>query len=320
MIAASLKAQGVAFRQRQVIPPAGAITLDEADDDMPSLLPPGICNSDAKDNNNPPVEASIASRAGRRGQGTSLLSYANQVASRVLPSTMKEHAELAVDLAESIDPITSGDPGSDPTPFLPEPTGLYKVLKQPIATRRPWIQSLVKELKGLVKDRGAFKKELPGLNDTVVPVKEVFKCKLDQHGNVDKLKARIVFRGDLYTLTTDIDSWNPHATWPALQLYLAVCAKFGMYPSQADYVMAYLQVDMKERVFVKLPDYWAAHMPDDLKDYCGVPLLLLKALYGYAFSGKFLYEEQEEFLIDFGMRPSPMPAIWRVSIPRGGIL
>jgi hypothetical protein len=135
VIAASLKAQGAAFRQRQVVPPAGAIALDEADDNMPSLLPPGVCNYDsdgAKDNNGPPVEASIASRAGRRGQGTSLLSYANQVASRVLPSTMKEHAELAVDLAKSIGPITSGDPGSDPTPFLPEPTGLYKVLKQPL--------------------------------------------------------------------------------------------------------------------------------------------------------------------------------------------
>ena len=127
VIAASLKAQGAAFRQRQVIPPAGAITLDEADDDMPSLLPPGVCNSDAEDENDSPVVASIASCAGRRGQGTSLLSYANQVASRVLPSTMKEHAEMAVDLAESIDPLTSGDPGSDPTPFLPEPTGLYKV-------------------------------------------------------------------------------------------------------------------------------------------------------------------------------------------------
>jgi hypothetical protein len=88
-----------------------------------------------------------------------------------------------------------------------------------------------------------------------------------------------------------------------------------MYPSQADYVMAYLQVDRKERVFVKLPDYWAAHMPDDLKAYCGVPLFLLKALYGYTFSGKCLYEEQEEFLIDFGMQPSPMPANSRMSIP-----
>jgi hypothetical protein len=39
-----------------------------------------------------------------------------------------------------------------------------------------------------------------------------------------------------------------------------------------------------------------------LKPYCGVPLLLMKALYGYTFSGKFLYEEQEEFLISFGMK------------------
>ena len=78
----------------------------------------------------------------------------------------------------------------------------------------------------------------------MAPVKEVFKCKLDLHGNVDKLKARIVFREDLYTPTTDINSWNLHATWPALELYLAACAKFGMYPSQADYVMAYLKVDM----------------------------------------------------------------------------
>jgi hypothetical protein len=61
-------------------------------------------------------------------------------------------------------------------------------------------------------------------------------------------------------------------------------------------------------------------MPDNLKAYCGVPLLLLKALYGYTCSGKFLYEEQEEFLIDFGIRPSPILAIWRMSIPGGGIL
>jgi len=67
VITASRKAQGAAFRQRQVIPPASAITLDEANDNMPSLLPPGVYNSDAEDDNDPPVEASIASRAGRCG-------------------------------------------------------------------------------------------------------------------------------------------------------------------------------------------------------------------------------------------------------------
>jgi len=186
----------------------------------------------------------------RHRQGNSLFSYPHHIASLVLPAQITQRDELAVDLAESIDSIAAGNPGSDPTPFLPEPSGLNKVLKEPIATRRPWIQSLVKELYGLVEDRGVFKKEQPGPNDTVVPVKEVSKCKLDQHGNVNKLKARIVFRGDLYTPTTDINSRNPHATWPSLQLYLATCAKFGIFPSQADYVMAYLQVYMKERVFV----------------------------------------------------------------------
>ena len=61
-------------------------------------------------------------------------------------------------------------------------------------------------------------------------------------------------------------------------------------------------------------------MPDDLKPYCGVPLLLMKALYGYTFSGKFLYEEQEEFLVSFGMQLTSMPALWRMHLPGGGVL
>ena len=97
-----------------------------------------------------------------------------------------------------------------------------------------------------------------------------------------------------------------------------VCQVLDIFPSQADYVMAYLQVNMKERFFVQLPRYWTAHIPDDLKSYCGVPLHLMKALYGYTFSGKFLYEEQEEFLISFGMRLTPMPALWRMHLPGGG--
>jgi len=91
VIAASLKRKAQPSASARSSP--SRCTLDEADDDMPSLLPPGVCNCDAKDDNDPPVEASIAFRAGRRGQGTSLLSNANQVASRVLPSTMKEHAD-----------------------------------------------------------------------------------------------------------------------------------------------------------------------------------------------------------------------------------
>jgi len=61
-------------------------------------------------------------------------------------------------------------------------------------------------------------------------------------------------------------------------------------------------------------------MPDDLKPYCSLPLLLMKALYRYTFSGKFLCEEQEEFLISFGMQSTPMPALWRMHLPGSGVL
>ena len=60
--------------------------------------------------------------------------------------------------------------------------------------------------------------------------------------------------------------------------------------------MAYVQAKMRERVFVKLPEEWAEFLDDDLKEWCGIPLLLLRALYGYTFSGKFLWEDQAERL------------------------
>jgi hypothetical protein len=68
-----------------------------------------------------------------------------------------------------------------------------------------------------------------------------------------------------------------------------------------------------------LPDSWLLYVPDDLQAYCNRPLLLLKALYGYAYSGKFLYEEQAEFFTAFGLRQTMVPALW-VKHTQEGIL
>jgi hypothetical protein len=57
-----------------------------------------------------------------------------------------------------------------------------------------------------------------------------------------------------------------------------------------------------------------------LQPYIGVPLLLLKALYGYTFSGKFLWEDQADFLILQGLRAvHGMPALWIHHLPKQGI-
>jgi Reverse transcriptase (RNA-dependent DNA polymerase) len=93
-----------------------------------------------------------------------------------------------------------------------------------------------------------------------------------------------------------------------------------MFPSQSDFVAAYLQVSMKERVFAKFPAYWADHVPEHLKKYCGVDLLLKKALYGYTYSGKFLFEEQADFFRSVGLRQTVIPALWVQHFDHGGIL
>ena len=110
-------------------------------------------------------------------------------------------------LAESIpDTPTSGDPGSDPIPFLPEPKRLSEILRLPPHLRDPWIKSLVTEVHGLAR-RGTFAFEEPTADDKVIPVMEVYKCKTDQDGMIDKLKCHIVYHGDMHA-HDKVDIWN----------------------------------------------------------------------------------------------------------------
>jgi hypothetical protein len=82
-----------------------------------------------------------------------------------------------------------------------------------------------------------------------------------------------------------------------------------VFPSQTDFEMAYLQAKMRLKVYVKFPSEWANLLPDNLKPYCGVPLCLHKALYGYSHSGRFLFKEQAEFFTEFGLCQTVIPSL-----------
>jgi hypothetical protein len=100
-----------------------------------------------------------------------------------------------------------------------------------------------------------------------------------------------------------------------------MCARHKMFPSSANWVQAYLQCDMKKNklVFIELPNYWKSFLPPDLAVYCGKPLLLKKALYGYPFSGKRLYEEQEQFMLEQGFSQSCLLGLWYKHIENCGL-
>lgn len=135
--------------------------------------------------------------------------------------------------------------------------------------------------------------------------------------------ARAVFRGDLHRSDlSGLDAWNPTADWVSIRIFLALCARYGIFPSQIDLIMAFLQSDLRgERIFAKLPSDWAQFLPDDLKEYCGVPLLMIKAMYGYFRSGRLLYEDQAEFHESQGLIACRnAPALWYRHLENGGIL
>lgn len=196
----------------------------------------------------------------------------------------------------AVSPAT-GQPGSDPSHFLPERRGLFEVLRLPPRIREPWLKAFRDEFAGLVK-MNVFKPGFPGPNDAVVPIMDIYKCKLNPNGEVDKLKVRGVFRGDLYTQDRGAtDTFCPHATMVSVKLFLAECAAMRQRPWQADMVQAYVNVAInRPGIFVKLPTYWKPHLPVEIQHLVGVPLELVKALYGYHAAGLCLYKAQAHFL------------------------
>ena len=100
--------------------------------------------------------------------------------------------------------------------------------------------TFVSELTGILVNRRACALEDPNPDDQVVDVMEVHRAKIDKDGLLDKLKCGVVFRGDLCDPADDMDTWNPHASFLALKIFLAFCAKYDIYPRQIDFLLAHL--------------------------------------------------------------------------------
>ena len=148
--------------------------------------------------------------------------------------------------------------GLDTSLFLPEPCTANELFYLPPRIQKYWIKSLYKELKGLIVDEEAFDKNVtapPGVQ--VLPVKDVYKCKIQSDGTIDKLKVRIAIRGDLDKDAIGENNWAPAITFIILKLFLAEAARLGLRIYQIDFISAYLQALMDRPVYVRFPAKWA---------------------------------------------------------------
>ena len=72
---------------------------------------------------------------------------------------------------------------------------------------------------------------------------------------------------------------------------------------QLYYISAYIKGKFRSRIFVYLDEIVGEVYPEFSK-YVGRPLLLERALYGLATSGKYWYEELNEYLLLIGFKKS----------------
>ena len=78
------------------------------------------------------------------------------------------------------------------------------------------------------------------------------KAKIQSDGSLNKLKLRIVGRGDLQNKELVGDTWSPTASMRILKHSLADTTKHKARVHQLYFIGAFLKAKLKNRIFVKL--------------------------------------------------------------------
>ena len=95
------------------------------------------------------------------------------------------------------------------------------------------------------------------------------------------------------------DTWSPTASMRTLKYFLADAAKHKARVHQLDFIGAFLQTKVKNRVFIKL-DMRYSDCFQEYAQYFGRALKLLKSMYGMTNYGKLFADELTEWLIKEG--------------------
>ena len=103
---------------------------------------------------------------------------------------------------------------------------------------------------------------------------DVYKEKIQYDGSLNKLKLRILVRGDLQNKEMVGDTWSPTASMRNFKYFLSDVAKHKARVHQLYFIGAFLQAKVKNRVFFKLDIRYTDYFPE-YAQYFGRSLILL---------------------------------------------
>ena len=177
--------------------------------------------------------------------------------------------------------------------YLPEPRNIkeFRKLSKPIQQR--WLAAIKKEVLNLVNN-DTFKAGTIQEGERPIPTMVVFKAKVTSKGTLDKLKVRIVARGDMMAKEEE-DTWSGCVAARTVKVFLANAAKYRRPVKQMDFIGAFLQALARGRLWIQLPPEYAYFFPE-LSKYFERPQLLHKTIYGLIYASKYWNEDLTEFL------------------------
>ena len=101
--------------------------------------------------------------------------------------------------------------------------------------KKPWLKANIKDIKNLINNQ-TFLVVDPTKVELVTPCMDVYKAKIQSDGSLDKLKLRILVRGDMQNKALFQDTWSPTASMRTLKYFLADTTKHKARVHQLDLI------------------------------------------------------------------------------------
>ena len=125
-------------------------------------------------------------------------------------------------ISQELTPL--GESGSEVSHLIPEPRNFAEVTKLSENIKTPWLKATLNEIKNIINNQ-TFLIEDQHEGEPVTPCMDVYKAKIQSDGSLDKIKLRIVVKGDLQNKEMVGDTWSPIDSMRTLKYSLADAAK-----------------------------------------------------------------------------------------------
>jgi hypothetical protein len=164
-----------------------------------------------------------------------------------------------------------------------------------------WKAALLSELESLKNTSTFLIVRIPE-NRRVIRSRWVLRKKLDANGDLARRKARVVIKGfeqqyglDYFATFASVAKFN------TLRILLTIIMERDLDADHIDVDTAYLNSDLKEEIYMELPEYFELLYPNLP---AGVCLRLLKSLYGLKQAPREWFQEVNSFFSSIGFHPT----------------